>query len=166
MNFKVRDIVVVNKSKSNGCAVDCKGLIGRIKSIYPDNSMDVILNEPVGKTIICKERDIVKVIGHYKEIRFKQIPEEDTERVLEMGISYDRAYSIYANDIPIGIVYISDMATENSIYVEWLELLTVFRGKGFLRFIMTELSKMFGKLIFPSLLDIKQVWILVLISII
>ncbi len=150
MNLKVRDVVVVNKSKANSCTVGNKALIGRIKNIYPDKSMDVLLNEPMGKTVICKERDIVKVIEHYEEIQFKQIPEEENRNVLYMGINFDRVYSILANDVPIGIVYVSDMNSQNTIYIEWLELLSVFRSKGFLRRIMTELSNQFGKLVFTS----------------
>lgn len=47
------------------------------------------------------------------------------------GISYDNCYFIIVNDVTVGIVYVS--VEKNSLYIEWIELLAPFRGKGILR---------------------------------
>ena len=52
-----------------------------------------------------------------------------------IGISYDNCYFIIVNDVTVGIIYVSEIsdAEKNSLYIEWIELLTPFRGKGILR---------------------------------
>lgn len=71
-----------------------------------------------------------------------EIP-EDKHEMYEMGISFDRVYRIdNENEIPIGIVYISDL-TDGKIYIEWLEIMIAFQGKGYLRQVMYKLAELF-----------------------
>ena len=61
-------------------------------------------------------------------------------QLYEASISFDEAYSIInENDVPIGVIFLS-IINENEIYIEWLEILTVFRQKGYLRQIFAALT--------------------------
>lgn len=76
-------------------------------------------------------------------VTLNKIP-KDIHDMYEMGILFDGVYQINDGNCPIGLIYISDMENEN-IYIEWLEILSVFRGKGYLREIMNKLSELFKK---------------------
>lgn len=51
------------------------------------------------------------------------------------GISYDNCYFIIVNDVTVGILYVSEISDveKTSLYIEWIELLAPFRGKGILK---------------------------------
>ena len=80
------------------------------------------------------------------KIEFKELPNNS---FTDMGISSDIVKSIVVNDIPVGIVYLSDVM-DDGMYIEWIEFLSVFRGKHLLRSVMGELYKLYGKLYFES----------------
>ena len=86
------------------------------------------------------------------KIEFKELPNNS---FTAMGISSDIIKSIVVNDIPVGIVYLSDVMDEG-IYIEWIEFLTVFQGKHLLRPVMNELYKHYGKLYFESCDDLLE----------
>lgn len=59
----------------------------------------------------------------------------------QMSLSFDHVYQILNEDnIPIGLIYLSDMEGQK-VYIEWLEILTVFRGRGYLRKLFRELRE-------------------------
>lgn len=61
-------------------------------------------------------------------------------QLYETGFSFDQVYSIINNyNVPIGVIFLSEI-NENEIYIEWLEILTVFRQKGYLRKIFAALT--------------------------
>ena len=78
------------------------------------------------------------------DVSLVEIPKSMHE-MYEMGITFDRVYRIEnENKIPIGMIYLSD-AEDNVIYIEWLEVLIAFHGKGYLRKIMVRLASLFHK---------------------
>ena len=79
-----------------------------------------------------------------RKIELIEIP-EDMHDEYEMGISFDRVYQIRnESKVTIGLIYLSDMVDEN-LYIEWLEILTPFRGRGYLRKILEKLAELFQK---------------------
>lgn len=78
------------------------------------------------------------------DVNLVEIPESRHE-MYEIGISFDRVYQIHnEKSIPIGLLYLSD-AGDDTIYIEWLEVLIAFHGKGYLRKIMERLASLFHK---------------------
>ncbi len=80
------------------------------------------------------------------KIGFYELPNND---FTDMGISSDIVKSIIIDDIPVGIVYLSDVM-DDGIYIEWIEFLSVFHGKHILRPVMNALYKEYGTLYFES----------------
>lgn len=73
-----------------------------------------------------------------------EIPESRHE-MYEMEPSSDYVYQINnENEIPIGLVFLSDM-TDGNLYIDWLEILVAFHGRGYLRKIMEKLASLFHK---------------------
>lgn len=64
------------------------------------------------------------------------------------GVSYDRCYFIVVNDITVGIIYTSNAinseTNEKYVYIEWIEILHSFRGKGILRQVFKGLMQCFN----------------------
>ena len=85
-------------------------------------------------------------------IKFNELPNND---FTYMGISSDIVKSIVINDIPVGIVYLSDVM-DDGIYVEWIEFLKVFQLKHLLRPVMQALFKEYGTLYFESCDDLLK----------
>ena len=85
------------------------------------------------------------------KIEFKDLR---NDRFTYMGISADMVKSIVADDVPVGIVYLSEGMDENTAYIEWIEFLDVFQSKHLLRPVMESLSGSFGKLVFESQEDL------------
>lgn len=83
------------------------------------------------------------------DIRFSPLPNND---FTYMGITADIVEAIAVDDITVGIVYLSEMSKESEkcVYVEWLEILSIFRGKHLLRKILKKLSDKYGKIYFES----------------
>ena len=79
-------------------------------------------------------------------IKFVTLPNDD---FTYMGITSDIVKSIIADDIPIGIVYLSDVMDEG-IYMEYIEFLSVFTSKKLLRPVMKALYEEYGKVYFES----------------
>lgn len=82
---------------------------------WTDGFNRFVLRETEPKDIILIKND--KVLGN--------------RDLFYTGISYDNCYFIIVNDVTVGIVYVS--VEKNSLYIEWIELLAPFRGKGILR---------------------------------
>lgn len=82
---------------------------------WTDGFNRFVLRETEPKDIILLKND--KVLGN--------------SDLFYTGISYDNCYFIIVNDVTVGIVYVS--VEKNSLYIEWIELLAPFRGKGILR---------------------------------
>lgn len=60
----------------------------------------------------------------------------------KLCFSFDEAYAIMNEDgEQIGLIFLSQMQ-DGSIYIEWVEIMTVFRGQGYLRAIFAELNHM------------------------
>ena len=59
------------------------------------------------------------------------------------GVSYDHCCFIIVNDVTVGIVYLSDISDKKkkSLYIEWIEILAPFRGKGILRQVFKGLAQ-------------------------
>lgn len=83
---------------------------------------------------------------------FKELPNDN---FTYMGLTADIVKSVIINDVPVGIVYLSK-TTDERIYIEWIELLSVFRSKHLLRPIMYMLSKEYGTLYFESQEDLVK----------
>lgn len=67
--------------------------------------------------------------GEKYKRKSQKIPEH-MHNMYEIGLNFDQVYQINnENEIPIGLVFISDTVDEN-IYIEWLEFLITFRKKG------------------------------------
>lgn len=61
-----------------------------------------------------------------------------------LDIPFDEAYQLVnENNVPVGVVFLSTMPFADEIYVEWVELLTVFQGKGYLRYIFSALKEVY-----------------------
>ena len=75
-----------------------------------------------------------------KQTRVKLVPvKKEFHNLYDVGLEFDSVYEIKnENDIHIGLVYLSDMK-DNSTYIEWIEFLTPFRGKGYLREVFLEI---------------------------
>lgn len=79
------------------------------------------------------------------------LQEEDrTNKLLDISISVDYVISIHVDDISVGIVYVNPMGEsfivdhkKISIFVEWIELLSPFRGKGLLKEILNGIASFF-----------------------
>ncbi len=84
------------------------------------------------------------------KIEFNELPNND---FTDMGISSDIVKSIVVDNIPVGIVYLSDVM-EEGIYIEWIEFLKVFQRKHLLRPVMNALFKEYGTLYFESCDDL------------
>ena len=87
------------------------------------------------------------------KIDFKNLPNNE---MTYMGITSDIVKSIYVDDIPVGVVYLSEMNAENSIYVEYIEFLSVFQCKHLLRPVLKALSSEYGTLEFESQPDLYK----------
>ena len=62
----------------------------------------------------------------------------------EMGIRFDTVYEIKNEQgIQIGIIYLSDI-DEDNVYIEWIEFMTPFRSKGYLRSTFKTLYELTG----------------------
>ena len=83
------------------------------------------------------------------KIEFKELPNNSfTDYCFtEMGIASDVVKSIVVNDIPVGVVCLSDVTGER-IYIERIDFLPAFLGNRFLRPVMDELEKFYGKRIY------------------
>lgn len=72
---------------------------------------------------------------------------EGDGHVYQMGISFDHVFQIInENNVPIGLVYISEI-DDKHLYIEWIEILSVFRGRSYLRRTFEKLKEQFGKII-------------------
>ena len=71
------------------------------------------------------------------------LTERDSEKYKDtLGFSFEHVYAIINEcQEQIGLIYISD--TDDGIFVEWLEIMQVFRGQHYLRKIFEELRKKF-----------------------
>lgn len=81
------------------------------------------------------------------KIEFKKLPNND---MTYMGITSDMVESIIIDDIPVGVVYLSEGSETGTAYIEWIEFISVFRSKHFLKPVMEHLSQKYGVLIFES----------------
>ena len=73
-------------------------------------------------------------------IKLNKVPSE----LYPLPFSFDSVYQILnEKDVPIGVIYVSFME-KSGVYIEWLEILTVFRGMGYLRQLFCELKNRFG----------------------
>ena len=62
-----------------------------------------------------------------------------------MQIPFDRVFEIQnENHTPIGVIFLSD-TMDNQLYIEWLEILVVFHGNGYLRAVFAKLAELFNK---------------------
>ncbi len=86
------------------------------------------------------------------KIGFNELPNND---FTYMGISSDIVRSIVVDDVPVGIVYLSDVM-DDGIYLEWIEFLEVFRNKHLLRPVMNALLEEYGTLYFESCDELKK----------
>ena len=93
---------------------------------WTDGFNRFVLRETEPKDIILIKKD--KVLGN--------------SDLFYTGISYDNCYFIIVNDITVGIVYVS--VEKNSLYIEWIELLAPFRGKGILKQVFKALVECFS----------------------
>lgn len=86
---------------------------------WTDGFNRFVLRETEPKDIILIKND--KVLGN--------------SDLFYTGISYDNCYFIIVNDVTVGILYVSEISDveKTSLYIEWIELLAPFRGKGILR---------------------------------
>lgn len=82
---------------------------------WTDGFNRFVLRETEPKDIILLKND--KMLGN--------------SNLFYTGISYDNCYFIIVNDVTVGIVYVS--VEKTSLYIEWIELLAPFRGKGILK---------------------------------
>lgn len=84
-------------------------------------------------------------------VLFKNLPNNE---LTNMGLSSDIVNSIICDDVPVGIVYL----TENidATYIEWIEFTSVFQSKHLLRPVMEKLYEIYGKLKFESQEDLKK----------
>ena len=96
-------------------------------------------------------------------ITLKEIPlNRDIDSLTYSNISGDRCFEIIGDDVvTLGHVFIiENTETLNGIpcktFIKWLELLTIYRGKGLLRQIMESLSNKFGTLHFEVAQDMKD----------
>ena len=87
------------------------------------------------------------------KIEFKDLPNND---MTYMGITSDMVKSVIIDDVTVGIVYLTESSEPNTIYIEWLEFLSVFRSKHLLRPVMDQLTKDFGVLNFESQDDLVK----------
>lgn len=83
---------------------------------WTDGFNRFVLRETEPKDIILIKND--KVLG--------------SSNLFYTGISYDNCYFIIVNDVSVGILYVSEISDveKTSLYIEWIELLAPFRGKG------------------------------------
>ena len=86
------------------------------------------------------------------EITFSELPNND---LTYMGITSDMVKSIMIDNVPVGIVYLSEGYDENTSYIEWIEFLSVFQSKHLLRPVMKALYREYGKLFFESDEELK-----------
>lgn len=86
------------------------------------------------------------------KVEFNELPNNS---FTYMGISSDIIMSVVIDNIPIGIVYLSDVMDEG-IYIEWLEIFDAFHGKKLLRPIMVALYSKYGKLYFEAPEDLIE----------
>nr|WP_297765858.1 hypothetical protein [uncultured Butyrivibrio sp.] len=86
------------------------------------------------------------------KIELKELPNND---FTYMGISSDIVKSIIVDNIPVGIVYLSDVM-DDGIYMEWIEFLEVFQRKHLLRPVMHALFEEYGALYFESCDELKK----------
>lgn len=86
---------------------------------WTDGFNRFVLRETEPKDIILIKND--KVLG--------------SSNLFYTGISYDNCYFIIVNDVTVGILYVSEISDveKTSLYIEWIELLAPFRGKGILK---------------------------------
>lgn len=86
---------------------------------WTDGFNRFVLRETEPKDIILIKND--KVLGN--------------SNLFYTGISYDNCYFIIVNDVTVGILYVSEISDveKTSLYIEWIELLAPFRGKGILK---------------------------------
>ena len=86
---------------------------------WTDGFNRFVLRETEPKDIILIKND--KVLGN--------------SNLFHTGISYDNCYFIIVNDVTVGILYVSEISDveKTSLYIEWIELLAPFRGKGILK---------------------------------
>lgn len=83
------------------------------------------------------------------KIEFKELPNNSftDKSFTDMGIASDIVKSIVVNDIPVGVVLLSDVTGER-IYIEWIEFLSIFQGNRLIRPVIDELEKLYGKTIY------------------
>ena len=73
-----------------------------------------------------------------KSIKLVEVPREH----YPLPFSYDEAYQLLnENNVPIGIIYVSQLPFGDEIYIEWVEILSVFRGMGYLRHILNAVKE-------------------------
>ncbi len=89
------------------------------------------------------------------DIKFSSLPNND---FTYMGITADIVEAIAVDNIPVGIVYLSEMdkPDEKCVYIEYIEFLSVFRGKHLLRPILAKLSEKYGNLYFECEEDLVK----------
>lgn len=66
------------------------------------------------------------------------------KKLINTGMHYDHAFIVYANEIPVGIVCVSELKNEQRLHIDWIEIMTVFRHKGILKSIFRGLSELFN----------------------
>lgn len=77
-------------------------------------------------------------------VNLVEVPKSRHE-MYQLEPSFDYLYQINnENEIPIGLVFLSDMM-DGTLYIEWLEIMVPFHGRGYLRKTMEKLVELFHK---------------------
>lgn len=75
-----------------------------------------------------------------RKVALKQKPHEDYEQF--SGIPFDQAFEIVnETGLQIGLIFLSDL-TDGTVYIEWLEIMTCFRGYHYLGKILMKIREM------------------------
>ena len=82
----------------------------------------------------------------------------------EIGLCYDQKYLFYVNGEYLGKVYLSDESRwdvqepkDLDTFVEWIEIRERYRGKGFYRYVLDEISRNKGTIYFESTKDADSI---------
>lgn len=86
------------------------------------------------------EREIIDNTG----IKLIEYPVE----LFEPDIPCDRIFQIMnENNLVVGVMQISELS-KTTAYIEWIEILGIFRGRGYLRKVFRELNKLWKEIRF------------------
>ena len=85
-----------------------------------------------GNTVILQEQSAINYA-------YKDAIADD---LFYTGIPYDFVFDIQFNSVHVGILYVSQMQ-EGALFINWVEIMTPFRGKGILRHVFSLLTSGF-----------------------